>query len=148
MAAGNQEEKHSALIQALAEAETGTTGEIRVHLSKRWIEKNPFKRVVHLFHRFGMGKTTHKNAVLLYVNLRRKKFAVIGDEGIHKAVGQSYWEGLVKELQKDLSTTHTEKAIALAVLTIGATLKRYFPVDTTGSQGTHVEEAEKELTED
>lgn len=130
MAAGKAHKstkKHSPIVRSIALAETRTTGEIRVHLSRKIFERDPLVRAQKLFRQFGMGQTTHRNAILLYVNLRRKKFAIIGDEGIHQHVGQRYWDELVAELKKDLRGTHMENAIALAVRTIGVTLERYFP---------------------
>ncbi len=127
MAAGN--EKHSPIVDAIAEAERGTTGEIRVHLSKSWIEKDPYKHAGRLFAAFNMHKTRYRNGVLLYVNLRRRLFAVVGDEGIHHVVGQEYWEMLAGRLAQNLHETHPEKAIALAVLEIGEKLKQHFPAD-------------------
>jgi uncharacterized membrane protein len=115
------------IVQAIAEAERGTTGEIRVHLSRRWIERNPFKRAIALFNRYGMSRTTHRNAVLIYINRRTRKFAIIGDEGIHKAVGQKGWEALGGELRGHLLTTHYERAIAMTVNDLGALLRLFFP---------------------
>lgn len=119
----------SPIIKAIAAAEKHTTGEIRVHLSRDWIEKNPYAKAQKLFHQFGMTKTSQRNAVLLYINVRKRVFAIVGDEGIHQAVGQRYWEGLVRNLKEDLLSTHVENAIALCVFTIGATLKKFFPID-------------------
>lgn len=128
MAAGNQK-KISPIVEAIAEAELGTTGEIRVHLSRRWIEKDAFAHAWKLFNRFEMSRTAQRNGILLYVNTRRHKFAIVGDEGIHKVVGQHYWEEIAKHLTEDLHSTHFERAIATAVKSIGATLKKYFPAD-------------------
>jgi uncharacterized membrane protein len=123
--------KFSRIVEAIARAETHTTGEIRVHISKRWFEPDPMLRARKLFDRLGMRRTTLKNAVLLYVNLRRKKFAIYGDEGIHHSVGQKYWERIARELSQDLRGTHHENAIALAVNKIGGALAENFPVDQT-----------------
>lgn len=136
--------KNSPIVKAIALAEAGTTGEIRVHLSRRWYEPDPFNRASRLFDEFGMRRTSHRNAVLLYVNLRRHKFAVIGDEGIHKAVGQHYWERLSRNLSENLRSTHFENAIADAVRMIGETLRRYFPLDLDAS---NPNELGDELTE-
>ena len=121
--------KHSPIVQAIIMAEAETTGEIRVHLSKRFLEKDPYVRALKLFSKFGMHRTSHRNGVLLYVNLRKKKFAIVGDEGVHKAVGQKYWEELVHALKQDLRGTHPEIAISLAVRTIGFTLQKFFPLE-------------------
>lgn len=142
MAAGNRK---SPIIRAIGEAEKGTTGEIRVHLSKRWFEKDPYGRAQKLFNQFGMEQTAHRNGVLLYVNLRRRKFAIIGDAAIHTAVGQVYWEELCLRLREDLQSTHSENAIALAVRTVGITLQHYFPA---GLEQPKVNELPDDVTED
>ena len=121
--------RFSPIVRAIAEAEKRTTGEIRVHLSRRWLERDPYERAHKLFHQYGMTRTAQRNGVLLYVNLRRRKFAIVGDEGIHREVGQQYWEELARALHEDLLSTHVENAVAISVRTIGATLQRFFPVD-------------------
>lgn len=145
MVLGKSSAKHSPIVRAIALVESVTTGEIRVHISKHWIEKDPHRRARRLFHIFGMEKTTHRNAVLLYINLRRKKFAIVGDEGIHQKVGQKYWEELAQALAQDLRGTHSENAIALAVRTIGFTLQHYFPL---AKGKPHPNELPNEVTED
>ncbi|HAR43612.1 MAG TPA: hypothetical protein DCS07_13445 [Bdellovibrionales bacterium] len=121
---------NSPIIDAIALAEEGTTGEVRVHLSRKFFERDPYARAAKLFARFGMWRTANKNAVLLYVNLRRHKFAVYADEGIYKVLGQEYWNSLSEALSDDLRKMPAEKAIAIAVVTIGETLKKYFPAET------------------
>lgn len=135
MATGELAATHtSPIAQAIALAETGTTGEIRVHLSKRFYERDPFGRARRIFVRYGMTRTSQRNAVLLYVNLRRRKISVVGDKTAHEALGQRFWETLVHDLQQDLRATHHEKAIALAVTTIGDQLKKHFPALDRGSK--------------
>lgn len=135
VASGNSSQKDR-IVMAIAAAERGTTGEIRVHLSKRWIERNSMKRARRLFARFGMSQTPDRNAVLLYVNLRRRKLAVIGDLGIHSRVGERFWNQLASGLRADLRATHPENAIAIAVAKVGQELCRYFPLPP-GAKRTH-----------
>lgn len=120
----------SPIVAAIAEAERGTTGEIRVHITKRLIEPNVFKRAQKVFTKLKMNETQQRNAILLYVNIKRHRFAIVGDQGIHAIVGKKYWEELSQGLTQDLQSTHYERAIAIAVKTLGETLKRYFPSDT------------------
>lgn len=117
----------SPIVEAIREAESETTAEIRVHLSHRLIERDPFGRAVKLFQQYGMGRTTHRNAVLIYINFRRKKFAIIGDEGAHQALGQRYWEEMSRELKRNFASTHPENAIALAIRKLGERLSKDFP---------------------
>ncbi len=124
MAAGDQK---SPILAAIQHAESGTTGEIRVHLSRSFWERDVYRHAEKIFFRYGMDKTKLRNAVLLYVNLRRHQFAVYGDEGIHQCVGQSFWEKLARDLRQGLQSTFSEAAIAQAVLTIGEALRVHFP---------------------
>jgi len=135
----------SPIVEAIRLAEENTTGEIRVHLSKKWIERDPYRRATRLFQKFGMFRTTHRNAVLLYVNLKRKKFAIIGDEGIHQTVGQMYWEDLARALKHALISTHPENAIALAVSRIGDILHEHYPLQAGAK---HHNELKDEFSED
>jgi len=135
----------SPIVEAIRLAEENTTGEIRVHLSKKWIERDPYKRATRLFQKFGMFRTTHRNAVLFYVNLKRHKFAIVGDEGIHKTVGQRYWEELARELKRALISTHPENAIAIGVSKIGEILQKHYPLE---SGAKHHNELKDEFSED
>ena len=117
----------SPIVAAIAEAESGTTGEIRVHITKRWIEPDVFKRAQKVFKKLKMHETRQRNAILLYVNIKKRRYAIIGDQGIHQAVGDAYWKELSQGLAEDLRSTHFERAIAIAVKTLGETLRRYFP---------------------
>ncbi len=117
----------SPILTAIREAERGSTGEIRVHLTQRWFERDAYSRARQLFNLYQMSRTQFRNAILIYVNLRKKKFAIIGDFAIHDAVGQIYWKNLAKELQENLRSTQSEKAISLAVLALGNALREHFP---------------------
>jgi uncharacterized membrane protein len=119
----------SPIVKAISGVERIANAEIRVHVSKRLFERDPFARAEFLFQKYGMQRTTHRNGVLLYLNLRTKKFAVVADEGIHKELGQQYWDELAKQLRDDLQSTYYENAIALTVLTIGVTMSKYFPAE-------------------
>jgi uncharacterized membrane protein len=92
-------------------------------------EMDAYGRALRLFDEFGMSRTLDRNAVLLYLNLRKRRFAVVADEGIHREVGARYWEELAAHLREDLLSTHPENAIAITVKTLGATLSRYFPAN-------------------
>lgn len=119
--------KRSPIVDAIARAESRTSGEIQVHLTRRLWEPKPMKRAWRLFAEFGMERTRERNAVLLYVNLRRHRFAVVADQGIHAQVGPTFWNDLASQLTQDFHSTHFENAIAHAVESIGDALARHFP---------------------
>lgn len=135
----------SRIVRAIQDAEKGTTGEVRVHLSKRWLERDPLARARKLFKRFGMERTTFRNAVLIYVNLRKRRLAIVGDNGIHEILGPRYWETVATRLARDLRRTHHENAIAAAVREVGIQLARHFPAEA-GAE--NPDELSNEVTRD
>lgn len=124
---GAETVRTSPILAAINQAERGTTGEIRVHLTRRWFERNADRRAAAIFREFGMGARERKNAVLIYVNLRRRKFAIVADEGIAAAAGQKLWEKLSRELAVDLRSTHYERAVAMTVARLGEALRKHYP---------------------
>ena len=74
-----------------------------------------------------MERTTRRNAVLFYVNLRTRKFAIVADDGLADAVTPGYWKELSSGLRDDLLSTRYENALAIAIRTIGVTLAEKFP---------------------
>jgi uncharacterized membrane protein len=117
----------SPILLALAEAEEQTTGKIRVHLSRRWIERRPFERAAAIFREFEMSHSRHRNSVLIYLNLRRRKFAIVADASLTKNVSQRFWDKVARELAVDLRSTHFENAVAAAVRRIGEAMKKHYP---------------------
>lgn len=126
---GKLEESNHRISDSIDEAERGTSGEIRVHISHRLFERDPMRRARQLFLKQELHLTKNRNGIMIYVNPRRKKFAIVGDQGIHSRVGQNYWDEWSKKLTEDLRSTHYENAICDAVKNIGETLKKFFPVE-------------------
>src|SRR5260370_9896669 len=77
--------------EAITQAEKRTSGEIRVSVS-RIFWGSVRKAAEKAFVRLGMEKTRHRNGVLLFVVPGRRKFVVLGDEGIHQKACQGFWE--------------------------------------------------------
>ncbi len=125
--------KYEPVIQAIQKVEAQTTGEIRVHVSRKLFEKNPIQRATHLFHKLGMTRTQHRNGVLLYVNILRHKFAIYGDIGIHKTVGQQYWNEMAEQVSQNLKKQNMIHALVHAVESIGQTLQKHFPKTESSS---------------
>ena len=115
-----------AVARAVAEAESGTAGEIRVHLDAR-CAGDPIARAVAVFERLGMTRTTQRSGVLVYVAIEDRKLAVIGDRGVHERVGDAYWGALTEALGQHLRAGRVREGLAAAVREVGATLRRHFP---------------------
>ena len=115
-----------AIAAAVASAERGTSGEIRVHLDQH-SAGDALAQARRLFRSLGMERTAQRNGVLLYLALEDRKFAVFGDEGIHAQVGPGFWDSVRDVLQRELRAGRPRGAVVLAVEEIGRVLGQYFP---------------------
>ena len=61
------------IVAAIAAAEKKSSGEIRVHVTRR-IPKNLEERALRRFHLLGMTKTAERNGVLVYIAPRARQF--------------------------------------------------------------------------
>lgn len=127
-------ENSPSLMHELHNAVTGSTGEIRVHLSRAPFERDPLKKACRLFETFAMQRTADRNAVLLYINTRSKRFAIVADEGLATRTGREYTDGLAKLFAEDLKKMAPLKAVVIAVHTLGATLRKHFPSESRRDQ--------------
>jgi uncharacterized membrane protein len=119
-------EEESAIVEAISQAEQNTSGEIRVHIENH-TEKPPLERAQEVFHSLGMDNTAIRNGVLFYVGVSDHTFAIIGDEGIDKAVETDFWD-----CTKDLVISHFKNkqfkdGLVAGILRAGERLQQYFP---------------------
>ena len=114
------------LVAAIAEAERQTSGEIRVFLS----HKKPDDAVAaaqHAFDRLGMAKTRARNGVLIFVAPKARKFAVIGDAGVHQRCGAEFWTALAAEMSGHFRQADFTAGLLHAIRKAGELLARHFP---------------------
>jgi uncharacterized membrane protein len=114
------------IFAEIAKAEAGTSGEIRVFVSSRRVD-DPVAQAEEHFEKLGMTKTRHRNGVLLYFAPATRKFAVVGDRGIHEKCGEAFWKELIDEVRPLLQAEHFTEAVTHAVRQAGVQLARHFP---------------------
>ncbi|MGH7393382.1 MAG: TPM domain-containing protein [Candidatus Rokuibacteriota bacterium] len=119
-----------AVVAAIRRAETGTSGEVRVHLERRLPRSSrddALGRAREVFARLGMDRTAARNGVLIYLALVEHRLAVVGDEAVHARVGDGYWTRLRDALVDRLRAGHAREAIVAAVEDVGEVLHQHFP---------------------
>ena len=119
--------EHDRNIQAIGEAESKTSGEIRVLIQRGKLRSDPLVAARKKFHRLGMHKTRERNAVLIFVAPRVHKFAVVGDEAIHKKCGNEFWQRIVEGIRTHFRNEKFSDALVEAVREIGDVLASDFP---------------------
>jgi uncharacterized membrane protein len=119
--------EHDRIIQAIGEAESKTSGEIRVLIQRGKLKSDPLVAARKKFHRLGMHKTRERNAVLIFVAPRVHKFAVVGDEAIHRKCGNEFWQRIVEGIRTHFRNEKFSDALVEAVREIGDVLATDFP---------------------
>jgi uncharacterized membrane protein len=119
--------EHDRIIQAIREAESKTSGEIRVLVQRGKLTSDPLEAAQRKFHRLGMHKTRERNAVLIFVAPRVRKLAVVGDNAIHEKCGEEFWQHVVETMRGHFQNEKFSDALVEAVKEIGTVLERHFP---------------------
>lgn len=114
------------IINAIQKSESFTSGEIKIHLEDKCGD-DVLKRAKELFHKLKMDETALKNGVLIYLAIKDKKFAIIGDVGIDSLVPENFWDAIKNKMQEEFSHGNFLAGILFAVEQAGEQLKIYFP---------------------
>jgi len=118
---------HDRIVRAIKESEAKTSGEIRIYVQRGELDGDAFDYAQRRFRQLGMEQTRERNAVLIYVAPRARKFAVIGDEGVHKKCGDEFWQDLVERMREHFQAEEFTGALVEAIESTGQLLARYFP---------------------
>ena len=118
--------RHDEIVAAIRSAEKKTSGEIRVFISHKEIE-DVVKAAEAQFERLGMTKTRHRNGVLIFVAPSVRKFAVIGDEAVHRQCGDAFWRELAAEMTSHFKQSDFTQGIVHGVRKAGQLLALHFP---------------------
>ncbi len=111
--------EHDRIIQAIREAESKTSGEIRVLIERGKLKSDPLVAAQRKFHRLGMHKTRERNAVLIFVAPRVHKFAVVGDNAIHEKCGDEFWQRVVERMRTHFQNEKFSDALIEAIKEVG-----------------------------
>ena len=119
-------EQQARIRDAIMEAEKVTSGEIRVHIESK-LSGDVLDRAAWLFKKLGMNRTEHRNGVLFYFAIKNRKFAIIGDKGIHQKVPEDFWDKISQQMQKDFRENRFTEGLIEGILSAGKQLKEHFP---------------------
>jgi len=125
--------EHDAIVRTIRDAEAKTSGEIRVFIQRGKLNVDPLIAAQKKFHRLGMHKTPERNAVLIFVAPRAHKFAIVGDEAIHRKCGEELWQRLVEKMRDHFRNEKFSHALVEAIEETGKALASHFPRRSTPS---------------
>jgi uncharacterized membrane protein len=120
------------VVRAIRAAEARTTGELRVFVESHCTYVDAMDRAKELFKELAMEKTGHRNAVLVYLALADKQFAIFGDEQIYiKAGGPVFWKAAGELLLMHFKAGRISEGLCGCIEALGAALEIHFPPDPT-----------------
>lgn len=114
------------VVEAIREAERLTSGEIRVSVA-HFFWGNVEKTAGKAFHQLGMEYTADRNGVLIFIVPSRKRFAILGDRGIHEKVGQAFWEDVSACLSSHFREGAFTEGLVEGIRMVGERLATHFP---------------------
>ena len=133
---------HDRIVAAIGESEKATSGQIRVHVTRRRptdLEARARRR----FEKLGMTQTRHRNGVLFYIAPNLRKFQILGDSGVHEKCGEDFWKETAGEMEADFRRGAFTDGILHGVEKVGRVLAEHFPREAGDTN-----ELPDEVTED
>jgi uncharacterized membrane protein len=115
------------LVQSIKRAEKLTSGEIRVHVEDS-CKKPVLIRAEEIFLKNKMNKTKDRNAILFYMAVKTRNFAVAGDSGIHQKVTQQFWESINEMVLQYFKQEKFSEGLCKGIELCGQQLQKYFPL--------------------
>ena len=117
------------ILSAVRNAERRTSGEVRIYIESKCRFVDPLDRAAEVFFGLKMDLTEKRNGVLLYIAMRDHQMAIFADDGIHREMGQEYWNVEVRKMVQSFRAGSMTEGIVLVVGDIGEALNKHFPYD-------------------
>ncbi|MGB7295995.1 MAG: TPM domain-containing protein [Candidatus Aminicenantales bacterium] len=114
--------------KSIIAAEKRTSGEICVSVAHFfWGRVRP--KAERAFRRLGMANTRERNGILFFIVPARKRFVVLGDEGIHAKVGQEFWDGIAASMAGHFRKGEFQEGLLAGIQTAADGLAAHFPYE-------------------
>jgi uncharacterized membrane protein len=84
-------------------------------------------RAIELFSRLRVWDTERNAGVLIYVLLADKRVEVVADRGIHRKVGETAWEAICGNMQREFAAGRFEEGALLGLQAASDLLVAHFP---------------------
>ena len=120
-------EQANVIKSAIAEAEMMTSGEIRLFVDQSCKDDDAVKSARIIFHKLKMHKTKLRNGVLIYLAVSDRKFAIIGDKGIHEKVGDDFWLEVKELMLLHFKKNQLVEGLVAGIKKAGESLAQQFP---------------------
>jgi uncharacterized membrane protein len=113
---------------AIVSAEQQTSAEIRVAVSG-FFWGSVQSAADGAFRRLAMASTEGRNGVLIFVVPARRRFVVLGDEGIHRHFGQPLWDEVARVIGEAFRQGEFTEGLVGGIRVLREKLEVAFPFD-------------------
>lgn len=114
------------VVAAIAAAEAGNRGEVRVHIERR-AKAPPLQSARRWFFELGMHRTAADTGVLLYVATGSRKVAVFAGGALHAEVEPQRWQATVDAVTAGYSAGRPADGLCEGLARIGEILREALP---------------------
>ena len=118
-------EDEGLILSAIQNAESRTSGEIRVRIEKKAPDAMAVAR--RAFIALGMRDTELRNGVLFVLSLEDRKFVILGDDGINEKVPEGFWNKVKDVVLENFRNGLFAKGLSEGIKLAGEQLATYFP---------------------
>ena len=122
------DQEQANVLAAISDAESHTSGEIRLHLESR-CKGDVLDRAAMVFETLAMHKTALRNGVLFYLATEDRKFAILGDGGINAVVPEGFWNGVKDTVITGMAAGNPAEGLASGIRLAGQQLSNHFPLE-------------------
>ncbi len=122
-----------AIEQAIADAERGHGGEIRVAIQASASPLDlmrgvtPRHQALTAFARLGVWDTDANNGVLIYVSWADRDVEIVADRGFNGRVSEHEWAEVCRRMEQVFARGSARQAVVDGVQGVGALIARHFP---------------------
>ncbi len=118
------------VVASIKEAESKTSGEVRVFMEHHCTYVDAMDRARELFFQLAMDKTDARNAIIVYVAYTDRQYALFGDKVIYeKAGGPEFWKSASDKLRGHLRKNEITEGLCNCIHELGNALAVHFPYD-------------------
>lgn len=119
-------EQQEEIRLAILNAELDTSGEIRIHIENSF-SGDVLDRAAFIFKELKMHETDQRNGVLIYLAIKNRRFAIIGDVGINQKTGDGFWDDIKHVMLNHFREARFTEGLTEAIKMTGEQLKKHFP---------------------
>lgn len=118
--------QQSDIVCAIQDAESKTSGEIRVHIEDK-CAIDVLNRAAAVFAMLQLHKTQQRNGVLFYLAIQDRKFAILGDAGISNKVPEHFWDEVKETVMAKFTQQHFTQGLIDGITLAGNKLAEIYP---------------------